>query len=141
MIENAYIAYPLAILAGFLGMMMVVGTIQAIGHKVSPPPENLDFQDPEALRKYVTQASAMQLAWVPLAYLAGPFAGTLLASWIVQDHYDLLAVLFGLPMLVMAIQMVKRYPGPAWFNFLAIVAIPTGVTAAVLLATRIFATG
>jgi hypothetical protein len=45
MIENAYIAYPVGIVAGFLVTLMVVGAIQAIGHRISSP-EDLDFQDP-----------------------------------------------------------------------------------------------
>jgi len=139
MIENVYIAYPVAVVAGFVLTTIVVGAIEALGRSISPPPKDLDFQDPEALREFVQQASALQLVWVPLAYLAGPFAGTLLAAWIVQESYWILAAVIGLPMLAMGIQMVRKYPGPAWFNFCAIVAFPLGVSAAALLAIRLFA--
>ena len=141
MIENAYIAYPVGILAGFFVTMIVIAGIQAAGHKISPPPEDLDFQDPDALREYVTQAPATELLWVPLAYLAGPFGGTLAAAWIVQENYPLLAVVFGLPMLAMGITMVRKYPGPGWFNVAAIVAFPAGVSAAALLAIEMFTAG
>ena len=141
MIENAYIAYPIGILAGFLVTLIVIGGIQAAGHKISPPPADLDFQDPVALREYVTQAPATELLWVPLAYLVGPFGGTLAAAWIVQENSALMAAVIGLPMLAMGITMVRKYPGPAWFNVAALVAFPAGVSAAALLAIELFTAG
>ena len=139
MIENAYIAYPVGIVAGFLVTFMVVGAIQAMGHKISPPPEELDFQDPEALRKYVNEATTAQLLWVPLSYLAGSFGGTLAAAWIVQENYPLLAAVIGLPMLAMGITMVRKDPGPGWFNAAIIIAFPAGAALATLLARQLFA--
>ena len=139
MIENAFIAYPVAIVAGFLAVLMVIGIIQAVGHKVSPPPEDLDFKDPSALREFVSQASPLQLAWIPLGYFSGPFAGILLAAWIVQENEVVLAVAIGLPMLVMGIHMVRKYPGPAWFNVAIISAFPAGAALATLLARQLFA--
>ena len=141
MIENAFIAYPVAIVAGFLAVLMVIGIIQAVGHKVSPPPEDLDFKDPSALKEFVSQATTAQLLWVTLSYLAGSFGGTLAAAWIVRENYPLLAAMIGLPMLAMGITMVRKDPGPGWFNVAIISAFPAGVSAAALLARQLFAAG
>jgi hypothetical protein len=138
MIENAYIAYPVGIVAGFLVTLMVVGAIQAIGHRISSP-EDLDFQDPEVLREYVTEATTAQLLWVTLSYLAGSFGGTLAAAWIVQENYPLLAAMIGIPMLAMGITMVRKDPGPGWFNAAIIIAFPAGAALATLLARQLFA--
>jgi len=141
MIENLYIAYPVGIIAGLLVIMMVIGGIQAVGHKISPPPEELDFQDPDSVREFVRQASPLQLAWIPLGYLAGPSAGILMAAWIIQENYWILAAVIGLPMLAMGIHMVKKYPGPLWFAVAVILAFPCGAALATLFARQLFATG
>ena len=141
MIENLYIAYPVGIMAGFLVIMIVICGVQAIGHKISPPPEGLDFQDPDSVREFVRQASPLQLAWIPLGYLAGPSAGILMAAWIIQENYWILAAAIGLPMLAMGIHMVKKYPGPLWFAVAVILAFPCGAALATLLARQLFTTG
>ncbi|MDP7206145.1 MAG: hypothetical protein QGH11_11270, partial [Pirellulaceae bacterium] len=97
MIENAYIAYPVGITSAVLVILMVIGGVQAVGHKVSPPPESLDFQDPDSVREFVRQASPLQLAWIPLGYLAGLVPGILLAGWIIQENYWILAAAISLP--------------------------------------------
>jgi hypothetical protein len=140
MIQNAYIAYPVAILAGFLTTGMTVALVQGMGQKLFPPPADLDFQDPDALQAFVQQAPVGQLIWVPLAYLLSPIAGTIVAAWILQKTLWLLAVVIGTAFTALSIGMVKKYPGPAWFNCITLLAFPLGALAGYLLAINLFAT-
>ena len=141
MIENAYIAYPVGITAAMLVILTVIGGVQAVGHKVSPPPEGLDFQDPDSVREFVRQASPLQLAWIPLGYLTGLAAGILLAGWIIQENYWIVAAAISLPMLAMGIHMIRKYPGPRWFAMAVILAFPCGAALATLLARHLFGAG
>lgn len=139
MIETAYIAYPLGILAAFLATGMTVALVQGIGHKLFPPPADLDFQDPVAVRAFVQKASAGQLIWVPVGYLVSPVAGTVIAAMIVPKTIWLPAAILGMAFTALSIGMVKKYPGPSWFNCITLLAFPLGTIAGYLLATDLFA--
>lgn len=138
MIASPYLAYPIGILAAFLATGMTVALIQGIGHKLVPPPADLDFQDPVALQAFVQHAPWSQLIWVPLAYLVSPLTGTIVAGWIVQKNYWVLASIIGIAFTSLSVGMVKKYPGPTWFNLITLAAFPLGTLAGCLLAMELF---
>ncbi len=76
----------LAVVAGVILAGLVVYGVQAIGHQVYPPPENLDTKNMEAMKAYVATLPVGAFLFVLVAYILGSFAGGWLAAKIPRAH-------------------------------------------------------
>ena len=103
----------LAVIAGILVGGMVVGAVEALGHRVYPVPADLDPSDPKALGEYIAQLPAGAFLFVLLAFAFGALGGSLVASLIGGRTPGIIVgavlCLFGFLNLVMI-------PHPVWFG-------------------------
>jgi hypothetical protein len=111
----------LAVVAGVILAGIITYAVQAIGHQVYPPPENLDTKNMEAMKAYVATLPMGALLFVLLSYIVGSFAGGWLAAKIArtsQLHVPLtvggVQLFFGLINLVMI-------PHPMWFAIASVI--------------------
>jgi hypothetical protein len=104
----------LAVLAGvFLGVV-VISTVQAIGHAVYPPPPDLDPTNVEAFKAAVANMPAGALIFVLLAWALGAFAGGGLSAWLARRSHMLHALIAGAVLLVNGIISLVMIPHPLW---------------------------
>ena len=103
----------LAVIAGILVGGMVVGAVEALGHRVYPVPADLNPSDPKALGEYIAQLPAGAFLFVLLAFAFGALGGALVASLIggrtPGSIVGAVLCLFGFLNLVMI-------PHPVWFG-------------------------
>lgn len=110
----------LAVVAGVILAGLVVYGVQAIGHQVYPPPENLDTKNMEAMKAYVATLPVGAFLFVLVAYILGSFAGGWLAAKIARASQISLALTVGGVQLLFGIMNLVVIPHPTWFAIAAV---------------------
>lgn len=122
--------------AGLLAAIALVALIENVGHTVYPPPQNLDFSDPDAMLPYIATLPIAALLFVMFAWFIGPFAGTLIACYIGNAPPRVYAVVVGSVILAATIANLILIPHPLWFSITAIIGIMLSAWAAMRLAPQ-----
>lgn len=105
----------LALFAGVIVSIVMIGLLQAAAHGIYPPPPGLDYKDPEVLKNLMMTAPAGALLIVLFSYLAGTFVGAWVAAQLSGDAPARQAYLTGALMLVASIMNLRAIPHPVWF--------------------------
>ncbi len=112
--------------AGVVVAFALVWLVEMIGHTVYPPPPDLDFADPEAMRAYVATLPVGAFLFVGAAWTIGALGGIVTACKIGDADPKIYAlVIGGLVLVATAINLVM-IPHPIWFSLLGIVGIVIG---------------
>jgi len=112
-----------AILTGVVTAFVMVWVIEKLGHLIYPPPADLDFSDPEAIRPYMATLPFVALLFPMIAWVVGTFAGSLVASKIGTANPLAFAGVVGGLVLAATIANLIMIPHPAWFSAVSLVAI------------------
>ncbi len=121
---------------GLMTAMLLVWLIELIGHAVYPPPVDIDFSDPEAVRAYTAALPVAAVLFVGVAWVIGTFVGVSVACRIGRAKPVIYAVLVGGFVLAGAITMLIIIPHPLWFSVVSLPAIIAAAYAAMRLAAR-----
>ncbi|MCG6117385.1 MAG: hypothetical protein MEQ07_04210 [Aquimonas sp.] len=119
--------YGRGILATVLGVLVAglcISLVQALGHRLYPPPAGLQRDDVEALAAYISEAPVGALLSVLLSWIVGIFAGGLLAVRIARRRPRLYAGIVAAVILLGAVMNFAAIPHPAWFVVLALPCLP-----------------
>lgn len=129
------------ILGMFVGLclaVMVVVMVQAVGHRIWPLPQGVDFRDAEQVAALVRALPAGALLWVAFSYFAGTLAGAYVALIIARDAWAFTwpAVAVEGVLLAFGVLNLMALPHPAWFWVTALASFPLGAFVAIRLARR-----
>ncbi len=105
----------LALLAGAVVSIVLIGLVQAAAHYVYPPPPGLDYNNPEVLKQIMMQAPVGALLMVLLSYFVGTFVGSWVAARLAADSPQRQAYLIGGMMLISGMMNLFAIPHPVWF--------------------------
>ena len=119
-------------IAGIVIAIAMVWLIQMIGHAVYPPPPDLDFANPDAMRAFLDTLPVGALLFVAGAWFVGTLAGTCAACAIGTARPMIFAAVVGGLMLLATVVNLLVIPHPAWFSALGII----GIVAAAWLGTK-----
>jgi len=117
------------IVAGIAGVVIagaLVWLVEIIGHTVYPPPSDLDFADPDAMRAYMKTVPVGALLFVGGAWFVGTLGGTIAACKIGNAKPLTFAIVVGGLMLIATAANLVMIPHPIWFSILGIAAIIVG---------------
>ena len=112
-----------AALAGVAIAFVLVMLIEKIGHLIYPPPADLDYTDPEAIKPYIATLPFIALLFPMIAWVVGTFAGTIVASKIGTANSLLFAGVVGGLVLAATITNLIMIPHPMWFSIVSLIAI------------------
>jgi len=112
-----------AVLAGVVTAFVLILVVEKLGHLIYPPPADLDFSDPEAIRPYMATLPFVALLFPMIAWVVGTFAGSLLASKIGTANPLLFAGIVGGLVLAATIANLIMIPHPVWFSIVSLIAI------------------
>ncbi len=110
-------------IAGVVIAMALVWLVEKIGHAVYPPPPDLNFADPDAMRAYIETLPLGALLFVAAAWFIGTLCGTCAACAIGTAKPMIFAMVVGGLMLIATIMNLVMIPHPLWFSVLGIVGI------------------
>jgi MFS family permease len=103
----------LAVLGGVVLGALVVFVIEIAGHSVFPPPRNIDFKDPDALRAAMAQNPLGAKLFVVGGWFAGSFAGCVLTGFLSRRWAPAIWVVAG-TMLFFIASTLATLPHPGW---------------------------
>ena len=131
MIRNAAAA-----IAGLITAFVLIMLIEKLGHFIYPPPPDLDFSDPEAIRPYIATLPFPALMFPMLAWMTGAFVGSLVACLIGIARPMAFAVIVGGLVLAGTVSNLIVIPHPLWFSVLSLLGIVASAWLAMRLVTR-----
>ncbi len=114
------------IAAGIAGVViagLLVWLVEMLGHAVYPPPTDLNFADPDAMRAYIDMLPLGALLFVAAAWFIGTLGGTFAACRIGDAKPMIFAVVVGGLMLIATLFNLVTIPHPLWFSILGLVGI------------------
>ena len=109
-----------AVLVGVIGGAIVIWLVEMLGHAIVPPPDGMDFMDPESIRERMKELPLLAFIMVLTAYAAGSFAGGLLASGIADKMKIRHALIAGVLLQLMGIINLILVPHPLWFTIISL---------------------
>lgn len=109
--------------AGVLVAMGLVWLVEMIGHAVYPPPPDIDFSDPDAMRVYIGTLPIGAFLFVGGAWFIGTLGGTLAACHFGSAAPKIYAMVVGGLMLVATATNLALIPHPLWFAILGVVGV------------------
>lgn len=124
-----------AAIAGIFTAFALIMLIEKLGHIIYPPPPDLDFRDPEAVRPYIATLPFLALLFPMIAWVVGTFAGTIIACKIGTADPLLFAAIVGGLVLAGTIANLIMIPHPLWFSAVSLVAIAASAWIAVRVAS------
>lgn len=122
-----------AIVAGVVVAFVTIMLIDMLGHMVFPPPEGLDFSDPDAIRPYLATLPVGAYLFILASSVVAAFVGTLLACYIGQGNPAVFGGVVGGIVLAATIANFIAIPHPLWLS----VSTLAGVVLSTLLAMRL----
>jgi len=117
------------IAAGIAGVViagLLVWLVEMLGHAVYPPPMDLNFADPDAMRAYMDVMPLGALLFVAAAWFIGTLGGTFAACKIGDAKPMIFAIVVGGLMLIGTLFNLVTIPHPLWFSILGLVGIAVG---------------
>lgn len=130
MLRNA-----LALATGLAISFGIIMAVQMLGHSIWPPPTNFDWNDMDAVQKYLSQLPFLALLFPIASYFLGAIGGPLIACRIGTARPVVLVGIIGLILLALTIANLIQIPHPVWFSVLAVAAVIVGGWLAIQLAT------
>ena len=130
----------IAVIVGLATGLILIYAIQKVGHTLYPPPENLDINDVEAARSYISQLPLLALLFPIISYFFGTLGGSFVGCAVGTARPAGLVGVIGLILLAFTIANLIRIPHPHWFSALAIAVVVGGALLAKRLATEISGT-
>ncbi len=126
-----------ALIAGIVTAFASIYLIEMLGHMIYPPPADLDFSDPEAIRPYIATLPIIALLFPMFGWFVGAFAGSLVADFCGDAKPYVFAAIVGGLVLAGTIANLIIIPHPLWFSIISLI----GIVASAWLATRVTVTG
>ena len=114
------------IAAGIAGVViagLLVWLVEMLGQTVYPPPTDLKFADPDAMRAYIDMLPLGALLFVAAAWFIGTLGGTFAACKIGTANPIVLAGVVGGLMLIATVANLIMIPHPLWFSILGVVGV------------------
>lgn len=114
------------VIAGIAGIgtaVIIVILIERLGHTIYPPPLDLDYSDPDAMRTFISQLPLLAQLFPMIAWIVGTFAGTLLACYVGTASTLTFAGVVGTLMLAATISNLILIPHPLWFSIIAVIGV------------------
>jgi hypothetical protein len=104
----------LAVIVGSIVAMVAVGIVQAIGHAVYPPPE--EMKDADAFEKLMADPEAMKKVMDLISWQVGAFLGGAAAALVAGYGRCLQAGIIGVFILLASVVMMMMIPHPDWMK-------------------------
>jgi hypothetical protein len=110
--------------AGVLAAVVVVALIEAVSHAIYAPTAAQDLSTPDAMAAFVATLPLGAFLFVLGAYVAGTFAGGIVAAAIARRRAMLFAGIVGACILLGSVINFALIPHPVWFIAATIVGVP-----------------
>jgi hypothetical protein len=108
------VRYAIALVVGIVVAFGLVAAIESLGHRLFPPPKDVNWNDPNVLRDYVQRLPIGALLFVVAAWVIATFTGGFAAARIARARPMLFAGIVGGLVLCATIANLVMIPHPVW---------------------------
>lgn len=119
-----------AIIGGIAVAFVTVMLIEALNHAIYPPPEGLDFTDPDALRPYIDTLPVGALLLLMASSVVAAFVGTLVASYVGTFQPRNCAIIVGGMVFAATVANFIAIPHPLWLAIATLAGVVVSAWAA-----------
>lgn len=123
----------IAIIAGLAIAILLVWSVQEIGHTLYPAPPSLDWNDADAVRTYISQLPFVALLFPVASYFLGSVFGPYAATRIGTARPIVVVGTITLVILALAVSTLIQLQPPLWFSALSVAAVLVGAWLALML--------
>jgi ABC-type Na+ efflux pump permease subunit len=111
----------LSVIVGLIASFIVIEVIEIIGYKMYPPTTNLNFNNPDSFREYISSAPNSVFLLVILGYALGSLAGGFVASVIAKQNKYTKAITVGGILMGLGVFNLFNIPHPLWVIIFALI--------------------
>lgn len=117
---KSIVAVILAIITGSFSIFLV----QRLGHTLYPMPNDLDFNNKEAIRMYLSTAPFGSLIMVIVAWLTGSIVAGITGSLYDRSEKQKISIISGGILMAFALINLISIPYPSWMWISLLVFVP-----------------
>lgn len=110
---NLILRTILGTFAGVVGGAIMVGLTEKIGHSIYPPPEGMNYHDPNVLKELIATMPLGAFLFVLLGYGNGAFAGSIVGGLIGGRNAS---IIVGATLCLFGFIVLMMIPHPIWFG-------------------------
>ncbi len=115
-----------SILIALFTAVIIIFLVEYLSHKLYPMPENLDYNDYDALGSWIKSLPLSAMIIVILGWFVGSFTGAYIVSYIDEFSAIRSTAVVGTLLLVSTIINLVQVPHPNWMSFVGVVSILSG---------------
>lgn len=109
----------LGIVLGIVAAFAVVMSMDVVGHKIWPPPKDVNFTDAAQVAAMMDAMPAMAFQWLLLGWVLALTAGVFVARWASESGATWVWVSVAVLFLASTILNLFMIPHPQWFTLQA----------------------
>lgn len=113
----------LGIVLGIVAAFAVVISMELVGHKIWPPPKDVNFKDAAQVAAMMNAMPAMAFHWLLLGWALALAAGAFVARWISKSSATWVWASVAGFFLISTIANLLTIPHPLWFNLETTIAL------------------
>lgn len=113
-----------AIVAGAVVALALIAGIDALGHRVYPLPQGVDWRDPNVVKQVVSALPTGAFLFAMTSWIVAAFAGAWLAARLAPSRGSLHGSLVGALVLAATIANLLMIPHPAWVVAGGLIGVP-----------------
>ena len=110
----------LSVIIGLVASFFVIAIVESIGHVMYPPPAEVNINNPDAMKAYISTAPPMVFIILITAYASGSFIGALVTSMVAINNKTRKAMTVGGILMGFGIYNIITIPHPLWVAVCAI---------------------
>ncbi len=111
----------LSVIVGLIASFFVIEGIEIVGYKIYPPTTNLNFNNPDSFREYISNAPNSVFFLIILGYALGSLAGGFVASVIASINKMTKAIAVGGVLMGLGLFNLFNIPHPLWVIISALI--------------------
>ena len=111
---------------GLLTAMVVVSVVEAFGHMFYPVADNIDYNNKELMKAFISSMPFGALVFVVNAWILGAFAGAIVATRMFAEKALMNSIIVGILVLAFTILNMSMIPHPMWMWLSAFLGIIPG---------------
>jgi len=113
-----------AVVAGVVVALALLAGIDALGHRVYPLPQGVDWSDPKVVERVVSALPIGAFLFAVTSWIVAAFAGAWLAARLALSRRSLHGGLVGALVLAATIGNLLMIPHPAWVIAGGLIGVP-----------------
>jgi MFS family permease len=126
----------LSVVIGLVIGVTIIGVVESIGHRMYPPPADLDVSSSAALKEWMKQAPPGHFVMVLVAWYLGTSTGAGVGAYMASEYRWRHGWIVAGILMLCGIIMLFMYPHPGWFTLATLVVFPVAATVGMLIGTQ-----